>query len=63
MNPKITIDKFAIRFEDDTGATNHFFNDLFIGKGHWQADVLRAIQKAYEICVKEGISFVEDETT
>jgi hypothetical protein len=55
MKPKITIDKYAIRFEDDSGQTNHFFLNLFIGKDNWQAEVLMAIQKAYEICIKEDI--------
>jgi len=57
MKPTITIDKYAIRFEDDSGATNHFFCDLFYNfpNQDWHTELMKAIQKAYEICVKEDI--------
>ena len=55
MKPKITIDRDAIRFEDDSGMTNHFFINLFSGNKDWHRDVLMAIYKAYLICVKEDI--------
>ena len=64
MNPKITIDKYAIRFENDKGGLNLFFKDLFMpfNKHHdWHMALMEAIQEAYEICIKENIEPPKEE--
>lgn len=62
MRPQITIDKYAIRFEDDRGGKNFFFMDLFIFPNKdWHMELLKAIQEAYEICVRENIEPPEEE--
>lgn len=62
MKPKITIDKYAIRFIDDYGQRNIFFCDLFHKtKDDWHYTLMAEIQKAYEICVKNDIGGQPDE--
>jgi len=53
-SPQIAIDVEAIRFSYIDGqGVNLFFDDLFSGVRieHWQAEVMRAIKKAYDECV------------
>lgn len=54
--PKITIDKLAVRFEWEEGSKNIFFSDLFrFPHRDWHVELLDAVQKSYEICVRENI--------
>ena len=62
MKPKITIDRYAIRFEDDRGGKNFFFKDLFrFPNRDWHRELLEAIQEAYEICIRENIEPPKDD--
>ena len=54
--PTIEIDKDAIRFNFKDGTSNFFFEDLFTGNSQpdWQTQVMRAIKKAYDECVRSS---------
>ena len=56
MKPKITIDRHAIRFENDEGGRNFFFQDLFrFPNQDWHKEVLEEIYRFYEECVEKNI--------
>jgi len=48
--PKIEIDRYAIRFLDETGQRNFFFSDM-IHDGTWGYKVLKEIHNMYEQCL------------
>jgi len=62
-SPKITIDKYAIRFEYKEGLTNIFFNDLFYNHSNrnWHNELMKAIQHCYEECIRYNVEFAEIE--
>jgi len=62
MEPTITIDKDAIRFERDDGGENYFFKDLFrFPNNSWHREVLESLHKCYIECVKQDIELENPE--
>lgn len=61
VTPKITIDKYAIRFEREGSIVNIFLSDIFHGP-NWKYELIKEIQECFEECIKHDIeSPKEDE--
>lgn len=57
---KIEIDKYAIRFHDDSGSRNFFFKDI-MHERYWGHKVLAEIHNLYELCLIQNVEPQGDE--
>lgn len=60
LAPKITIDKYAIRFEREGEIVNIFLVDIFHAP-NWHYELIKVIQSCFEDCIKYNIEPPKEE--